>query len=84
MNFDIDSAMLEQMPWLETPLDPKNPCIRILKLHQGANDSPITCSLQVVSLDDNPEYETLLIFRTIQRRPNPSLSVVRPSMRQTT
>src|SRR5271154_5593478 len=57
--FDVDPAMLERMPWLETPLDPRNPCIRILKLHRGANDSPITCSLQVASLDDNLEYETL-------------------------
>lgn len=47
------------MPWLETPLGPKSPCIRILKLHPGANGSPIACTLRVVSLDDNPEYETL-------------------------
>ncbi|PMD60443.1 HET-domain-containing protein [Hyaloscypha bicolor E] len=56
---DFDLAMMEQMPWLETPLDTRRPCIRILKLHKGTNDSPITCSLQVADLDDDPEYESL-------------------------
>ena len=51
-DFDIDPALVERMPWLETPLDTNRPCIRILKLHKGAGDSPITCSLQVVSLDN--------------------------------
>ena len=56
---NIDLALVERMPWFETPLDTSKPCIRILKLHRGADDSPITCRLQIVSLDDNPEYETL-------------------------
>jgi hypothetical protein len=30
-----------------------------MRLHQGSDDIPIVCSLQVVSLDDNPIYETL-------------------------
>ncbi|XTI82840.1 HET-domain-containing protein [Cenococcum geophilum] len=58
-DIDIDPALVERMPWLETPLDTSKPHIRILKLHKGADDSPITCRLQIVSLDDNPEYETL-------------------------
>ncbi|KAG0650479.1 Heterokaryon incompatibility protein [Hyphodiscus hymeniophilus] len=56
---DDDLAILERMPWLETPLDVSAPYIRILKLHPDGNDTPITCSLQVVSLDDHPDYETL-------------------------
>ncbi|KAF2628375.1 HET-domain-containing protein, partial [Macroventuria anomochaeta] len=40
-------------------LDPAFSKIRILKLCQGADSSPIRCELQVVSLDDNPYYGAL-------------------------
>lgn len=55
---DDDPFILERMPWLETPLDPQRPCIRILRIDPGVTDNPITCDLQVVSLDQNPEYES--------------------------
>ena len=57
--FDDDPAILERLPWLETPLDLKTASIRILELHPGADDSHIICTLHVVSLDDHPEYEAL-------------------------
>ncbi|KAI0131820.1 heterokaryon incompatibility protein-domain-containing protein [Xylariales sp. AK1849] len=56
---DIDTSILERMPWLETPLDASRSCIRLMKLHKGIGADPIVCSLQVASLDDDPEYESL-------------------------
>jgi hypothetical protein len=43
-DFDDDPFILERLPWLETPLDSRRPCIRILTIYPGANDSTITCS----------------------------------------
>ncbi|KAI4268354.1 MAG: hypothetical protein L6R38_007871 [Xanthoria sp. 2 TBL-2021] len=40
-------------------LDPKRKQIRICTIHPGAFEDPISCSLRTVSLDDDPEYETL-------------------------
>ncbi|KAL8995441.1 MAG: hypothetical protein Q9169_004812 [Polycauliona sp. 2 TL-2023] len=40
-------------------LDPDRRQIRICTIHPGSFDDPINCSLHTVSLDDNPEYETL-------------------------
>ncbi|KAL8883606.1 MAG: hypothetical protein Q9192_007081 [Flavoplaca navasiana] len=40
-------------------LDPSRKQIRICTIHPGAFEDPVKCSLSTVSLDDNPEYETL-------------------------
>lgn len=40
-------------------LDPKRKQIRICTIHPGAFEDPISCSLHTVSLEDDPEYETL-------------------------
>lgn len=40
-------------------LDPARQEIRLLRLSPGTWDHPIECSLQVVSLDDEPTYESL-------------------------
>lgn len=40
-------------------LNPARNEIRTIILHPGKWDDEISCSLQVVSLDDNPEYSTL-------------------------
>lgn len=61
-DFDSDfgpDVIEPQIPWLDTPLDIRRHCIRILILDKGPNDSTITCNLQTVSLDDYPDYETL-------------------------
>ncbi|KAL8758832.1 MAG: hypothetical protein Q9199_001182 [Rusavskia elegans] len=40
-------------------LEPDRKEIRICTVHPGAFDDPIRCSLRTVSLQDDPEYETL-------------------------
>ncbi|KAI4096385.1 MAG: hypothetical protein LQ339_006973 [Xanthoria mediterranea] len=40
-------------------LDPTRKQIRICLIHPGAFEDPIKCSLRTVSLDDDPQYETL-------------------------
>ena len=58
-DFEFEESVLSVLPWLETPLDPQKNAMRILKLHHSSGDEPIQCSLSVVSLDQDPYYETL-------------------------
>ncbi|KAH8732040.1 heterokaryon incompatibility protein-domain-containing protein [Phaeosphaeriaceae sp. PMI808] len=46
-------------PWAETRLDTTQACIRILRLHPGSQDTPITCDLEAIYLDRDPYYEAL-------------------------
>ena len=50
-DLEFEESVLSVLPWLETPLDPQQNAIRILKLHHSSGDEPIRCSLGVVSLD---------------------------------
>ena len=56
---DFDPSVVQRLPWLETPLAAETNCIRLLKLDAGSGDDPVVGTLQVVSLDDNPDYEAL-------------------------
>jgi hypothetical protein len=47
------------MDFLYSPLDAARREIRIVNLQPGTRDDGIVCTLQVVSLDDSPEYSTL-------------------------
>src|SRR3569833_1801495 len=40
-------------------LELKGKQIRLLHLHSGSRDDPITCALSTTDLDDNPRYEAL-------------------------
>src|SRR3569833_2160784 len=40
-------------------LELKGKQIRLLHLHSGSRDDPITCTLSTTDLDDNPRYEAL-------------------------
>ena len=46
-------------PYVYDKLDPTRKQIRICLIHPGAFEDPIKCSLRTVSLDDDPQYETL-------------------------
>ena len=59
-------------------LDPALREIRVLRLLPGSWEEPIDCQLQVVSLNDQPEYETLSyawgktgVFKTVQLHGTP-------------
>ena len=58
-DLDFDPSIVQRMPWLETPLAAEKNCIRLVKLEAGTGDDPIVCKLQVVSMDDDPDYEAL-------------------------
>ena len=46
-------------PYMYDKLDRTRRQIRICLIHPGAFEDPIKCSLRTVSLDDDPQYETL-------------------------
>ncbi|CAO1605277.1 hypothetical protein XANCAGTX0491_008798 [Xanthoria calcicola] len=46
-------------PYVYDKLDPTRKQIRICLIQPGAFEDPMRCSLRTVSLDDNPQYETL-------------------------
>ena len=46
-------------PYVYDKLDRTRRQIRISLIHPGAFEDPIKCSLRTVSLDDDPQYETL-------------------------
>lgn len=48
-----------QSPWAKTPPSTDRGCIRILRLHRGSANTPITCDLQVADLDNDPHFEAL-------------------------
>jgi hypothetical protein len=50
---------LDRTPWTDTPLSPEKSHIRIIRLQKGSESSALVCSLEVVSLDEDPFYETL-------------------------
>jgi Heterokaryon incompatibility protein (HET) len=47
------------IPFSYAPLDPDQREIRLLKIHKGAFDSPVKCSVIVCSLNDKPKYNSL-------------------------
>ncbi|KAF2685110.1 HET-domain-containing protein, partial [Lentithecium fluviatile CBS 122367] len=50
---------MDRRPWVKTPLDTESNCIRVLHLQKGTGEIPLTCHLEVVSLDADPYYEVL-------------------------
>lgn len=46
-------------PYSYNKLNPERREIRLCALHRGSLDDPLICTLKTVSLDDNPEYESL-------------------------